>query len=546
MALPHKAALYFHTLRYLKPIQVWARVAFRLHSPVPDLRPAPRQRLLTGQWCSPAARRQSLLSETRLRFLNEEREVAAGDWNSATLPKLWLYNLHYFDDLNAVEASTRTLWHKRLLERWVAENPAGEGIGWEPYPTSLRIINWVKWALAGNALSAAVVHSLTVQARWLARRLEWHLLGNHLFANAKALVFAGAFFEGDEADEWFRLGMGILDREIPEQMLADGGHFERSTMYHALAFEDMLDLVNLTRACPAVFTARRHLIDGWPDLASKMGRWLAAMSHPDGGISFFNDAAIGIAPPPIALFRYAQRLGIPVETAFSAGVVWLRDSGYVRAQQGDAVLIVDVAKIGPDYLPGHAHADTLSFELSVKGQRVLVNSGTSRYGLGPEREWERSTAAHNTVEMDGKDSSEIWAGFRVARRAYPFDIGVEKIADSVIIQAAHDGYRRLTGRPVHRRRWLLGPKQLEVTDRIEGRYGSAVSRIYFHPDVRVEKTGVGGSLSWGAETASLRADGCKLGLVSSHWHPEFGLSLPSTCLEMKLNGDEARFRLVWT
>ena len=79
--------------------------------------------------------------------------------------------------------------------------------------------------------------------------------------------------------------------------------------------------------------------------------------------------------------------------------------------------LLDVAPVGPDYLPGHAHADTLSFELSLFGQRVLVNSGTSQYEAGPERSRQRGTAAHNTVIVDGHDSSEVWAGFRVARRA---------------------------------------------------------------------------------------------------------------------------------
>ena len=97
-----------------------------------------------------------------------------------------------------------------------------------------------------------------------------------------------------------------------------------------------------------------------------------------------------------------------------------------RICKGEAVLLIDVAPIGPDYLPGHAHADTLSYELSLYGKRVLVNSGTSRYGSGPKRDWERSTAAHNTVEVDGQSSSETWSGFRVARRAYPFDVLVEQ------------------------------------------------------------------------------------------------------------------------
>ncbi|WP_413889259.1 heparinase II/III family protein [Candidatus Aalborgicola defluviihabitans] len=81
---------------------------------------------------------------------------------------------------------------------------------------------------------------------------------------------------------------------------------------------------------------------------------------------------------------------------------------------------MDVAPVGPAYLPGHAHADTLSFELSVSGQRVVVNGGTSRYGLGPLRLRERETAAHSTVEVAKQSSSEVWGGFRSGPPGVPF------------------------------------------------------------------------------------------------------------------------------
>src|SRR5262249_17076636 len=127
-------------------------------------------------------------------------------WNDPSLDRLWLYNLHYFDDLNAENCGARRDWHRALIERWIHENPPGTGTGWEPYPTSLRIVNWIKWSLSGNLLSEMVLDSISLQASWLAQRLEWHLLGNHLFANAKALVFAGLFFDGILAGEWLDRG----------------------------------------------------------------------------------------------------------------------------------------------------------------------------------------------------------------------------------------------------------------------------------------------------------------------------------------------------
>ena len=541
--------LYFHTLRYLKPVQLWGQVSFRLLRAKPDLRPPPVLRQRLRAWQTPAARRVSMLSPTCFRFLNVEHEVrAVADWNSLQVPKLWLYNLHYFDDLNAEGAANRGDWHRDLISRWIADNPPGQGTGWEPYPLTLRIINWIKMSQSGDALDEVARHSLAVHARFLTQRLERHLLGNHLFANAKALVFAGCYFDGDEADAWLRLGMGILSREIPEQILSDGGHLERSTMYHALAYEDMLDLLNLAHAYPDALSPWQSLVASWPEIIIKMGGWLHAMSHPDGEIAFFNDAAIGIAPSPAILFSYAERMGLP-GVIVADDVVRLDASGYIRVTLGQAVLLIDAAPIGPDYLPGHAHADTLSYELSLFGQRLVVNSGTSRYGLGREREWERGTAAHSTFEIDGQNSSEVWAGFRVARRAYPFDVSVKRDGNEVIVEAAHDGYFRLPGRVVHRRRWILKANRLEVIDNIEGAFSEAVSRVYFHPDVQIRKVGAGGAafpldctVWWETNVDST--------IETSSWHPEFGVSIPNSCLRMKMpptkQAAHCRFILDWT
>lgn len=480
---------YFHTLRYLRPGQVFGRIGFRLSRPRPETEtePAPGLRVLTGMWVASAARRLSLVEPARVQFLNVERDIAgAAVWNDPACPKLWLYNLHYFDDLTTKGAAGRRNWHEALIERWVRENPPGQGTGWEPYPTSLRLVNWIKWGLAGNALAEIWRHSLAVQARWLMRRLEWHLLGNHLFVNAKALVFAGCFFEGPEAETWLARGLELLERELPEQILADGGQFERSPMYHALALEDALDLVNVLRVYSDAVPERwRALVAGLPDIAARMQAWLGAMCHPDGEIGFFNDAAIGVAPSPAELGAYAQRLGFAQTPVPDEGVTHLAASGYIRVQHGPMVALLDVAPIGPDYLPGHAHADTLSFELSLYGQRVLVNSGTSVYGTGVERQRQRGTAAHNTVMIDGHDSSEVWGGFRVARRARPFGLAVDQEGNLIRVRCSHEGYRRLPGRPVHRREWCFDPEGLTVLDEISELSGSSQAYFHFHPELHV-------------------------------------------------------------
>jgi uncharacterized heparinase superfamily protein len=484
-----------------------------------------------------------MVSPTRCRFLNEERTVeTAVDWDPPLSAKLWIYNLHYFDDLNAKAAQQRTGWHRNLMRRWIAENPPGSGSGWEPYPLSLRIVNWIKWALAGNALDENARYSLAVQVRYLMVRLERHLLGNHLFANAKALVFAGCYFDGDEAAGWLRCGLDILAQQIPEQILSDGGHFERSTMYHALAYEDMLDLANVGAAFPQAIASRPSTVADWRAVIARMGRWLVAMCHPDGEIGFFNDAATGIAPTPSDLFAYARRLKQEVPT-IDEDIVWLDGSGYIRLRLGRAVMLIDVAPLGPDYLPAHGHADTLSFELSLDEQRVIVNSGTSRYGLGPEREWERATSAHSTVEVDGQSSSEVWSGFRVARRARPFGIAIRKTNAAITVEAAHDGYRRLPGRPVHRRAWCLGLDGLAVRDEIIGRHASAVARYYFHPRITILPEN--GRLGWNGAVAYYSLMASKVRLGKAYYAPAFGTRIDNSCLELHGADGHMAFALNW-
>jgi uncharacterized heparinase superfamily protein len=374
----------------------------------------------------------------------------------------------------------------------------------------------------------------------LCERLEFHLLGNHLLANAKALIFAGVFFEQAEAEYWQTEGLEILRRELPEQILSDGGHFERSPMYHSIILEDLLDIENLGKTYAMKFPVGAPTID-------KMRAWLGAMSHPDGKISFFNDAAFGIAPDLPELNAYAVRLRHPILKESNCGVLQLIESGYVRLQMGRAVLLVDVAPVGPSYLPGHAHADSLSFELSLHGQRFMVNSGTSCYGNGLERQRQRGTAAHNTLVIDGQDSSEVWGGFRVARRAQVHSLAIEENANVIRIKATHDGYRRLAGRNLHRRSWQLDEQSLVIEDEVVGSYARAEIHFHFHPEIAVmevdsEKATM---LLPSGKTVELFVNGGELLVEPETWHPYFGISTPNFSLVAVLTRSKIRTLIKW-
>jgi uncharacterized heparinase superfamily protein len=536
-------ALYFHTVRHLRPIQIAGRVWFRLRQPRPDLRAAPPARPMSGQYVAPISPALTLVGPDVFRFLNVERRCSiASDWRPADASKLWTYHLHYFDDLNARDAAARVAWHENLLARWAAENLPGRGEGWEPYPVSRRIVNCVKWAARGNVIPPSFQASLAVQTRWLTHRLEYHILGNHLFANAKALLHAGLHFAGAEAERWCARGMQILQRELREQVLPDGGHFELSTMYQAGILEDLLDLVNLLRAYG------RQPPESWLAAIARMRHWLQVMSHPDGEIAFFNDAAFGVSPMFAELEAYATRLGLPATPDDKTRIVVLEASGYVRIRAGSAYLVCDCAPIGADHLPGHAHADSLSFELSLADRRVFVNSGTSQYGSDAERQRQRGTAAHNTVVVDGQDSSEVWAGFRVARRARVKLRTITSTPLAVIVEASHDGYRRLPGRNEHRRRWTVDHRSLCIEDQISGEFKSAAAYFHIHPEVDARVRGATEILLTGPDgiSVSMAFEGATaIQLRPGTWHPQFGVVVQNRCIVARFSGGALTTRVFW-
>ena len=194
------------------------------------------------------------------------------------------------------------------------------------------------------------------------------------------MLFAGVLFSNAR---WITNAEKGLLSEIPEQILKDGSNFELSPMYHSLMLVDMLDLFNLTRAYPDRISCQLSFV--LQQFIPKMLSFMEAVSHTDGSVSFFNDSAIGIAPTKLKIESYAKKLGFAVELldCSKPQIIDKSQSGYFCAIAGGNKLIFDASPIGPDYIPGHAHADTLSFELSIDAQRVFVNSGTSEYGLEP-------------------------------------------------------------------------------------------------------------------------------------------------------------------
>lgn len=453
-----------HTLSYLKFVQIWWQIRYRLFTPRFTSTECKKEYegggLFTAQpfiqrYCSPA----------RYCFLNIEHSPESR--NDITKGMLWAYNLNYMDYLLQTELTKDD--GLRLIEKFIDELP-GNQVGLDPYPIALRGINWIKWLAAnGDSLTneerKKINDSLYSQYRLLEKKLEWHLMGNHLLEDAYSLTI-GAIYFSDE--RMWRKASPLLRAQLGEQVLGDGAHYEQSPMYHCILLERLLDVINFSVSNRRFGESQTEINSFLTDIAVRMLGHLDSIVWQDESIPLLNDSAYGIAPSPRELKDYAARLGL----------VWspvpLKESGYRKMSSDRMEAVIDVGNMTASYQPGHSHADTFNYELRIDGRPFVVDTGISTYDKTPRRQYERSTAAHNTVVTDGKDSSEVWGGFRVGKRAT-----IKVVCDnSSVVEAQHDGFYPA----IHKRKFVMDDVAFCVSDSIKGK---GVSLIHLAPGVGV-------------------------------------------------------------
>ncbi len=425
-----------------------------------------------------------LLRNGQFRHLNQTEMIGYDSpaWRLGPqhVSRLWTMTLHYHawaDELAAVVRSEGLLAAEAesLLEHYLGDwlrrcdlDAAGaEDLAWNPYAIATRLSNWIRldrslgaaFFDSRPAFTAAFLSSMWRQARHLHANLEVDLRGNHLLRDAVGLAWAGRFFRGSEPQQWLQTATRLAVQQMREQVLTDGGHFERSPHYHVEVMHDLLSLALLLEDADAAAEIRR----AW----AAMAEYIAWLRHPNGFSPQFNDAA---GCQPDGVLNLGKHLGLRIDPALRRGGRFFSDTGVVACLSSPWTVFFDVGEIGPDYQPGHAHADTLTLECSLAGQRLFVDPGCHSYDHNERRHYDRSTAAHNTVCIDGVDSSEIWHIFRVGRRARPRDVQVDFTAGGMRASASHSGYEHLPGSPRHART-VTGQDNgcLEIVDTIEGR-----------------------------------------------------------------------------
>jgi hypothetical protein len=394
------------------------------------------------------------------------------DWNFNKYGKLWSYNLNYFDFLNQ-KSITHVIGVDLILDYVKNHSILKDGL--EPYPISLRNINWIKFLAHNNYKNKKIDEFLYSSYITLSSKLEFHLLGNHILENAFSLLFGAYYFQNEAL---YTKSNKILIKELDEQTLKDGGHFELSPMYHQIILTRLLDCIQLIKLNSE--WKKDDLLSFLEAKSSLMISWLHNITYENGNIPMVNDATFNIAPNSGKLFSYAKYLGIQNQN------IPLSDSGYRKILSKHYELFIDVGDVGPDYQPGHAHSDTFNFELIKNGNPIFVDTGISTYEKNAIRQYERATHSHNTVKIGSKEQTQVWGGFRVAKRARITHL-IEK---PNLIEASHDGY--LSNGYKHTRAFLWGEKYLILKDKIN-RSTSNNAKAYFHLHSSVPKPLVDGN-----------------------------------------------------
>jgi uncharacterized heparinase superfamily protein len=489
--LVSKLGLILHTLRYLRARQ-WVYLVIR--RVLPDRYRMPAVNVVPVVEM-PAMRVDGLVSvphaslrERRLCFLNELAHFAldAPDWQSASRSKLWRYNLHYFEYL--ADPALSVAQCNALIDSWIVNNPPSAGDGWEPYPVSVRIVCWTKHfdhlLRIGQPIEASWRRSLYLQCDWLFHHMEFHIDANHLFKNIVALFIGAQLFRGNDDERvrhWHRKSVKWMQVALREQFNSDGGHYERSPMYHLLCLHYCLDAYNVVLKSQSEKPLRNQLAD----VIVKGLAFAEALQHSNGKLAFFNDSANGIAPDLSTLRKYAREIDgyLPLSPPPHYGSSWFAATGYFCWQDERQHFVASARSPSPAYQPGHNHADCLSYEYSLDGKPVIVNAGNTRYDISDERRYARSTAAHNTVEINSCDQSEMWSAFRMARRARVTAAAPQHTTQNVVFGASHDGYRRHGAGVVHQREYAVAPGGIEIRDTIVGRGRHSVKLFtHLHPD----------------------------------------------------------------
>lgn len=468
---------YFHTLRYLRLIQVYFQVYYRIKRiwqiALVCLPKSPAiETLFITKLIIKEPFSNTLASNEQLSIHNIEVPISAPlNWNEKRFGKLWCYQLNYFDFLfdKGLLFKTKIKW----IEEYI-ESTTSTSVGQDPYPLSVRTFNWVLFIqLYESKIPELTRHKIAKQI-WtdtvrLTHTLEYHLLGNHLLENGFALLMSGVLFQ---KSSWLRKSTHLICQQLSEQILQDGMHFERSPMYHVHVLYRVLTSLDLVRGASAL-KSNDLLVKTLHNVALSMLSALKNLQFSNDDIAFVNDSCFGQVPPVAYIQHYAKMLGLMPDN------LKLGASNYRKLAGGQWEAFIDVGDTQPDYIPAHVHSDIFNFIVYAHHSPLIVDTGISTYEKNAQRHLERSTKSHNTVEVENTNQSDVWSGFRIGKRARVIDLQ-EQLN---YIRGVHNGYKKFG--ILHQREFRFAKEVIEIKDTMLGNTShSCCNYLHFHPDIK--------------------------------------------------------------
>jgi hypothetical protein len=476
------------------------------------------------------------------------------------------------------------------VDDWLAANPWLFGVNWIcAMDVALRAMSWI-WAFqfmarsqacADSAFRARFLTALVLHAEFIDGNLERaEVNGNHYLTDGVGLVFLGCFFRDLRGSQrWLNTGRHIVTSEIALQTSSDGVDFEKSIPYHRLVTEGFLTAYLVLKSAGHAVPA-----DCWERL-SKMLEFTAAYTKPSGLAPLIGDADDGrmqtfgrqalndhryLAACGAVLFErpdlkaaageFADEafwlLGPDAATAFDAMPAGepadrtsrpFFDGGFFVMRAPGTHAIVDCGEVGMHGRGGHGHNDILGFELVLDGMPLVTDCGAYLYTASERwRNWFRSTAAHNVVQIDDEELNGILPGdlWRLRYDARPLEVEW-KDGDAVVrFHGGHSGYAKLPS-PVTCERTIVLDKAAPVfaiRDRVSGNGRHRVtSRFHLDPAVRAGVEGDVVVLNAGGRDAMFltRAPdaGATVGLEESWVSPGYGRKVSTACIVVEADVD---------
>ncbi len=451
------------------------------------------------------------LSGGKFTLLNRSKEFRDDiNWNFNGFGVLWNNVLNSFEYLNNENISMDD--GINTLHSFIKKAKTNKSL-FDSHCISQRIINSIKFCSRFKIHDKTINEFIYCQCLYLKKNPEFHLRNNHLLDNGFALLFASLYFN---EYSFFDFSERLLFINIPKQILPDGAHFELCPMYHLLVLHRMLDSIYLLDK--SNFPSER-LRSRLKTYAPKMLGWVQQMQLTNGCLPAFNDSAEGYGPNVRLVMRFAAELNM------DAIVVPLKESGFRKLKNRNFELVVDVNGLSPSEAPGHSHADTFHFILNVFGDPFIIDTGVSTYTLGKERDYERSTMAHNTVSIGNLNQSEIYDSFRVGRRAKVLHLH-EKNNE---IEGTHNGYSH---RGIfHTRKICLMNDYIEIVDIVKSKT-PVNCKAFLHID---KKSGlVNKDERFISRFTTIEFSNSTSATIKEGWHaPSFGVR--STCFVICTN-----------